>query len=531
MPKTEMTIQVGKDGQMNITDVATSAEQNLNQPATKTGSTFKSMSWGEKWCYIKEFVTVEPLLVLYIFGNILARPAFDNLMLQKACLVDSGFEDIICQRIIAGESAEFNLTEEVNTVHLHIANASSWLVPITTILPLILSLFWGSYSDRYQIRKPFLLLPVCGEILSTMSCILSTIFLRQWNLTTFLASAYFTSTCLGGQTLLVVALFAYIADVSSVEERTLRIGVCQTAMLIAQISSNALSGILFQHIGYYGIFCTCFCIMVLSLLYGVFYVKDNLKSKNENKKCILVDLFDATLILETIRVVLVKKIGNNRLFIILLMVIFFIYNGVLQGENSIFFLYLNAVLGFDVVNFSYVVTYSTLIFLKGLMLGTYLFTKVFKLTDYAIIIIVLINKIIANIVMAAAVNKIMIYIGVYIELFNNLSVIALRSLATKVVRQEDLGKAQSFFGIFETLGGAVFVPIYTQLIFTNTQTNFPSAFLYGALLFFGICILIVFFMRMKERQVLTGGTNDMNKNKKGIDNPAMIVADTEISHM
>ncbi|XP_065166912.1 probable peptidoglycan muropeptide transporter SLC46 [Atheta coriaria] len=531
MPKTEMTIQVGKDGQMNITDVATSAKQNLNQPANNTGSTFKSMPWGEKWCYIKDLVTVEPLLMLYIFGNILVLPAFKNLKLQKACLVDSGFEDIICQRIIAGESAEFNLTEEVNTVHLHIANASSWLVPITTILPMILSLFWGSYSDRYQIRKPFLLLPLCGEILSTMSCILSTIFLRQWNLTTLLASAYFTSTCLGGQTLLVVALFAYIADVSSVEERTLRIGVCQTALSIAQISSNALSGILFQHIGYYGVFCTSFCSLVLGLLYGIFYVKDNLKSRNENKKCILVDLFDATLILETIRVILVKKVGNNRLYIILLMAIFFIYNGVFAGEDEIFFFYLNAMLGFDAVNYSYVITYANLLNLKGLILGTYLFTKVFKFTDYTIIIITFINKIIGNIVMAAAANKIMIYIGVYIELFNRVTIITLRSLATKVVRQEDLGKVQSFFGIFESLGGAVFVPIYNQLIFANTQTNFPSAFMYGALLFFGICILIVFFMRLKERQVLSGGTNDMNENKQGIDNPAMIVANTEISHM
>lgn len=89
MTKTEIIIQIGKDDQISITDDTASVDENLNQLSTNTGNTFKSTSWGDTWCYIRKIVTVKPLLMFYMLGLNLVRPAFENLMLQTGCLVDS----------------------------------------------------------------------------------------------------------------------------------------------------------------------------------------------------------------------------------------------------------------------------------------------------------------------------------------------------------------------------------------------------------------------------------------------------------
>lgn len=64
-------------------------------------------------------------------------------------------------------------------------------------------------------------------------------------------------------------------------------------------------------------------------------------------------------------------------------------------------------------------------------------------------------------------------------------------MATKAVSEEDLGKAQSLFGICEGLGIAIITPLM-NFVFTETLDDFPSAFIFVETIVYTFC----FFMAL-----------------------------------
>lgn len=72
-----------------------------------------------------------------------------------------------------------------------------------------------------------------------------------------------------------------------------------------------------------------------------------------------------------------------------------------------------------------------------------------------------------------------------------ITAVGIRSLATKIVSENDLGKAQSLFGICEAIAPAVAIPFYNKGIYNNTIAILSSTFFFvGILLYLSICLII-----------------------------------------
>lgn len=70
--------------------------------------------------------------------------------------------------------------------------------------------------------------------------------------------------------------------------------------------------------------------------------------------------------------------------------------------------------------------------------------------------------------------------------------IGIRSAATKVVNPEDLGKAQSLFGVMEALAPALAIPGFNKL-YDETIETYPAAFFIIGLIFFAFaCVLVMY---------------------------------------
>lgn len=67
--------------------------------------------------------------------------------------------------------------------------------------------------------------------------------------------------------------------------------------------------------------------------------------------------------------------------------------------------------------------------------------------------------------------------------------IGIRSTVTKVVAEDDLGKAQSLFGIMEAAAPAILGPAFNQMYIYTQETFLGATFLLGAGLF-GVATLI-----------------------------------------
>lgn len=117
----------------------------------KKKKTWKEMTFKEKCKYIKNNITVEPMLACYIMPSVLAGLATQNLNLEKACRVNLDYGEVICDALSARQTA--NYTEEERAVQTLVAGMQGWKTVLQSLMPCLLILFWGSWSDRHGRRK------------------------------------------------------------------------------------------------------------------------------------------------------------------------------------------------------------------------------------------------------------------------------------------------------------------------------------------------------------------------------------------
>lgn len=131
--------------------------------------------------------------------------------------------------------------------------------------------------------------------------------------------------------------------------RTLRIGVLNLSLTIGVSFGVALSGILFQKLGFYGIYSICATMYLMGIIYGLLYIKD--RPRNDDAPPIVVchdgtttryakpslstdlkDFFNFQHIRNAFAVTFKKGEDNRRLRIIMMMVVLMIIMGPMTGQ-------------------------------------------------------------------------------------------------------------------------------------------------------------------------------------------------------
>lgn len=62
-----------------------------------------------------------------------------------------------------------------------------------------------------------------------------------------------------------------------------------------------------------------------------------------------------------------------------------------------------------------------------------------------------------------------------VEILNGTSFIAMRSIASKLVSSDELGKVNSLFGVAEALVPLIYAPLYAA-VYSATMNTLPGAF-------------------------------------------------------
>lgn len=139
-----------------------------------------------------------------------------------------------------------------------------WKSIVQSSLPCLLLLFWGSWSDRHHRRKPCMIVPIIGECMKIIGLLLCYYFVK-WPMEYVgiveslclaitgihhkVALIDFKSFCIiiGGWSLMIMAVYSYISEVSSVEQRTLRVGILNLCIALSVPLGMAFSGILLEY--------------------------------------------------------------------------------------------------------------------------------------------------------------------------------------------------------------------------------------------------------------------------------------------
>ncbi|XP_045474962.1 uncharacterized protein LOC123680886 [Harmonia axyridis] len=470
----------------------------------------------QKLKFLRDVITVEPLVTSYLVAAVICLPAFLTLELEKACRANMGLNETVCQAI--RDSDHDNYTAVNKNITILLNGVHSWQAPCQNFAPLILVLFIGSYSDRRQIRKPFMILPLVGELFAVVGCILSVIFMKEWPVEVqgFLQAV--VPSFFGGPTMLIMAIFSYVADSSTVEMRTIRVAIVQTILNVAIPIGQFLSGILFIHLGYIGVLLIAAALYLFGICYGIFFIKEVRQPKVQKDKSLLKDIFDPTNAIDTFKVLWKEDDKKDLPLLRVILLMFLIVTGITNVNLTTLFLYLQNVFHWTGPDFTYYITTNTVVHLIGIVLFVPLFTKVFHLSDITILSFTFLDKIATTIIMGLARSNIALYIGCFVSIITNITIVALRSMATKAVSEEDLGKAQSLFGIFEAIGIATLTPLI-NMVFTATLDDFPAAFIFIETIVYIGCLLLLalsFYLRKYVKTILKNPA-DTTENKTKVE--------------
>ncbi|XP_018572757.1 proton-coupled folate transporter-like [Anoplophora glabripennis] len=468
LKQTKMAKAEKKNAEKNHNDKIKEAESKVN---------IDSMTWKERYNFLMENITVEPMLACYIIPSVLASLATQNLNLEKACRVNLGYSREVCDALT--ERRTENYTMEEREVQQLVASMGVWKTMLQSALPAFLIMFVGSWSDRWGKRKPCMLLPIVGEFMTVVGLMICTFFFYELPMEVAGFVEGFFPAITGGWFTMFMGVFSYIADVTTVDMRTLRIGIVNVFCSLGIPVGLALSGVLYKKIGFYGVFSISAVMYVMALYYGYKKVKEPKKidvpTLPDQSCAFLRDFFDMKHLIDTFKVAFKEGENNRKLKVMSLMLVVMVVIGPMHGEMNVAYLFTRYRFNWDEVDFSIFSTYSMVTNLIGTSVSVGVFSHILKIDDAIIGIYSSMSKILSSFVYGFAKTSLVFYLGAIVEILNGTSFIAMRSIASKLVPTDELGKVNSLFGACEALMPLVYGPMYSAT-YAATINAMPGAF-------------------------------------------------------
>jgi len=315
-------------------------EYNQIRQHSVSSSTIKQREYEPtKLCVRKRFrrilssITVEPVTFCYACALILHAPLIQQYVYHRL----SEDYDLPPNISVDESSCEVNASSEKD---LSIINKRNQVQSITSYIylgiilaaalpSLFMALLLGSWSDKVG-RKVVVLLPVIGGLLDSI-CILVVMYTRC-SLYILFVGGFCNGVC-GFFTTMILAVFAYMADMTSERERALRLGILEAVAFTSGMISHISSGWWIHHLGFKAPYIFITTLHLISLAYIVFLLPES--STNTQPKRIK-DLFNINH-LKKVRSVFKESINMWQLYGLLLTSAFLMIASI--GFGSVIVLY------------------------------------------------------------------------------------------------------------------------------------------------------------------------------------------------
>lgn len=368
---------------------------------------------------------------------------------------------------------------------------------------IVLSICCGSYSDKYG-RKLVVLFPCFGSIFAVMLYMTSNI-VPTYRIPLIVGGAAMQGIC-GKSSIITMTINSLVFDLSDEKNRTRHFGLLLAINFLGGSLGALISGLFQDVLDLNAVFASIMVSYILALILTLTLLNDNEKKtdKTDEKSC---SLFQIQHIKETIAVIAKPRSGNNRTVLITLIIMSVVNQMCKVGEADVKIMFVTrSPLSWSESWFGYLLSSEYAIMGVSLLLFTPLFTNKLELSDGKILTIGLLSNASKLIFLSFSTKSWMIFVSVGIGTFTGMIGASVRSLLSKTVSEEEVGKMFAILSGGETiakfLGTTAFVNIYSE----TAHIFRGMAFLIGAFLYFSILVvsvLVVFNRRQNLQQSST----------------------------
>lgn len=148
-----------------------------------------------------------------------------------------------------------------------------WSSVIDNSFPILYVLFLGPWSDTYGRKIPYLL-SIFGYVIRYALLILATYF-TSWNAQVVAIVSSLPVAMTGSRTAISMVIYSYIADTTSIRDRTLKMGMATAVRTFGKSLGSAAGGQLSKAgLGYYWIFGLAGALDLVGLFWAMATLKD-----------------------------------------------------------------------------------------------------------------------------------------------------------------------------------------------------------------------------------------------------------------
>ncbi|XP_045187202.2 proton-coupled folate transporter-like [Mercenaria mercenaria] len=436
-------------------------------------------------------ITVEPVVFLYMFTSFLTLVTFQALTYEKVC--KQHYNTTVCANL---ENKTFEVEEEFVQ-----KTTSSWILYTNLALGLpslvIVVLFLGPWGDRVD-RKIPVICPLIGGILATVSNIVNSVYIDAP--LPYILIGPFLNGLAGSFIAVLMAVYSYIAHVSTPAYRTIKIGILEAMIFLSGTVGTALSGVILDQTSYVFVFSLIAGIMILALLYTIVWV-DSIKPEStpdtnkEVKNCC--QSFLLASVKDVFLCVYDKRRSKNFIQLALLNVVIFVLMLVSVGEADILLIYTRR-RPFEWSQTTYALYRGLESFLRGIAVLTLLpiLKRQFKTRDTTFMILGLVSKTAALVVLGVGNSTAVLFIGAVSGLLIGFGSAGMRSMSSGMVSRSEQGKLYSLIGMVESISTLAATSLFNTVYSATLDFYAGFCFLIAAVLV-GCCLIIAGYLHIK----------------------------------
>ncbi|KAG5330009.1 S46A3 protein, partial [Acromyrmex heyeri] len=331
-----------------------------------------------------KYVSVEPTMWLYMMAFMFTSVIEQDLFRYKACRVDHGCSEEICRHLSDDDNKEIKTKVQMTVSEFH-----QWNDIAGHVMPIILAMFYGNWSDRRGRKLP-LVLGLMGKFIYSFMIVINSM-IDTWNLNMVVYTATLPMSILGSDVAIFGSSFAYISDISSVQQRTMRITILDVVYLSTMPTGVALGSYVFTHLvnmSYTIMFAVNATLLLIAIIYSFLWLKwqtsPRQQSLSDNNW--LLDFFDRRHVATTIRTLLKSRLNHGKLHLWLLLLAMCLYT-FQRDEKAKSQMYTSLIFNWNVTDFSNFKTFQSTLFVLAMLIGVPVMSKLIRMKDTFIVMV------------------------------------------------------------------------------------------------------------------------------------------------
>ncbi|KAL7038667.1 hypothetical protein ACKWTF_009649 [Chironomus riparius] len=448
----------------------------------------------KKW-YQK--ISVEPTMFLYMMAFMLTSVVENVFFVYKSCTVNHGYSHEICINIEKYNETKAEV-QQTTTKFLQYNSIAGQIIPI------MLALFIGSFSDRRGRKLP-LVMGLIGKFVYSSMIVVNSL-MTTWPVEYIIYTATIPSAMTGADVAIFASAFTYIADISTQNDRTMRITILDVVYLSTMPSGVFIGKYLYNHLSksFTKMFIINASLLFLSILYSLIMLDWQTTQKQRPlteipKRQWLTDFFDKKHFQQSIRSLTKKRDFNYRTYLILMMVSMGLY-AIQRDEKRYLFLFAQYKLNWTTDVYSDFRTFQSASYVLVMLIAVPIFNKVLKWKDTIIVAIGACGHAFGRMFFVFAPSTAFMYAGATVASFGPIVAPALRSITSKLIPSDERGTVFALLSVCDNAMPLISGIFYSQ-IYLATMKTYPAAIFWltisSQVLVFS-CIMFIHFNRRKR---------------------------------